>query len=896
MFYRFCVASCAWLLDNLDVASDVRVKAGRSRTDACDVALGGVHAAVAAIAGLAAAWTAAGSMGLFGHPLRRVLTLALLAAAVLISPLPAKWTKRSLLGAAATAAAVALMTASSLMVVNVAASVLVLAFLASLLSGHDRSVVLCASAAATTLVLYRLAYTTIPIVWTMAEAFSGGAGKVAGFISGRPLNVGATFAGLDFLVVMLALWATWVQQTGWPRRGRALYAPAAIFGGHLCYLIILSYVPDVLAAIPPSDVQQGWSWAGLARKAVPWNLPVLASVIHLSVAACMFRWSALVAPATGGSRRVPNRSFRARRMLWSVVLSAAVLLPLAASLQLSRPDLQGKKIVFHEKGFLNWLKPAHGSYGRLSSGMYGMLPPYLESFGAQVVISPDMSEEDLHDADAAVLIFPDDPWADGQLERIWAFVRRGGSLLVLGEHTTRERDGTSRFNDVLEPTKMRVAFDSATFAVGGWLQSYETIVHPATVGIPDDRNQLGVVIGASVEAGRRARPIIVGRWGWSDIGDEGSSRAMMGNDLYDPGERLGDILLAAEQPFGKGKIVVFGDTSSLTNGINVSSHVFTSRLFTYLAGGSARALARGRAALSMLLAVVIVVLLIRYLSAGVVTMVALCLSGSFAVSVAMTSRAWLVLPDGRRQSPNNLAYIDACHLEAHSGESWRGDGVGGLVLTLMRNGYITLSLPRVDSESLGRAGLLISIAPRRSFSHAERAAISEFVTQGGNLIIIAGYDDAGPSRDLLSDFGFAIAADQHDGREPVPMGHFKSPYLRSQEERVYVRFHAAWPVTCDDPAAQVIAYGKDTLPVIILRRVGAGKVVVIGDTNFAANDNLELEDGQPFEGLRENADFWRWFITLLRDEPPWIPPALQGAGQGQELPASPAEPAQEGTP
>ncbi len=51
------------------------------------------------------------------------------------------------------------------------------------------------------------------------------------------------------------------------------------------------------------------------------------------------------------------------------------------------------------------------------------------------------------------------------------------------------------------------------------------MIHPTTVGIPDDRNQLGIVIGASLQAGRRARPIAVGRWGWSDLGDEGSSRA-----------------------------------------------------------------------------------------------------------------------------------------------------------------------------------------------------------------------------------------------------------------------------------------------------------------------------------------------------------------------------------
>ena len=162
--------------------------------------------------------------------------------------------------------------------------------------------------------------------------------------------------------------------------------------------------------------------------------------------------------------------------------------------------------------------------------MYGMLPVYLENLGAKSVISKDLSEEDLREADAVILIFPDQPWTEGQLDRIWDFVRRGGSLLVLGEHTTRDRDGSSRFNDVLGPTAMRVAFDCATFAVGGWLQSYEAMIHPTTAGIPDDRNQLGVVIGASVRSGWRARPMAVGRWGWSDLGDEGSSRAMIGNE------------------------------------------------------------------------------------------------------------------------------------------------------------------------------------------------------------------------------------------------------------------------------------------------------------------------------------------------------------------------------
>jgi hypothetical protein len=123
--------------------------------------------------------------------------------------------------------------------------------------------------------------------------------------------------------------------------------------------------------------------------------------------------------------------------------------------------------------------------------------------------------------------------------------------------------------------------------------------------------------------------------------------------------------------------------------------------------------------------------------------------------------------------------------------------------------------------------------------------------------------------------GFSIGNPGPNPVEPEVMGHFKSPYLSSGDQRVHVRFHAAWPVSCNDPTARVIAYGHNNLPVITLRELGAGKVVVIGDTCFVANKNLEWEGGEPFEGMRENADFWRWFITQLRDQEMWIPPALE---------------------
>ena len=836
---------------------------------------------VVAIASLAAAWIAAGSTGLLAHSLRRMLTLTALGVAI-CAQRPFPWRQRTgIVAMLATVGLAIYMIASSLPVVNVMGVSLVLASLAFKSRGQAKKILRILSVAVVVFGLYRMACTCIPLVWSMSDLLGRTIGNVGGLVTHQSLYVGATFAGLDFLVLMSVLWVLWLACSPRPRWKRAIYGLVGILGGHIVYLIVLSYTPQLLAMVAEPVEQEGWFWAGLFHKAVPWNLPILACGIHLLTAAAMFRWSLWSADSERNLTIPSVLSSRTQYMLRFGAPILAILLPIMIAFYPGKVDLQGKKIVFYEKGFLNWLKPSHGQYGRLSSGMYGMLPVFIESLGASSLISPDLSDKDLRDADALVLLFPDDPWTEGQLDRIWAFVRRGGSLLVMGEHTTRDPNGSNRFNEVLEPTAIEVEFDSGTFTVGGWLQSYEVMAHPATAGVPDDRNQFGVVIGASLETSWPARPLLIGRWGWSDMGDEGSGRAMMGNGHYDPGEKLGDLVLAAEQPLGKGRIIAFGDTSGLTNGINVSSHVFTSRLFGYLAGNAGNAHPIWRQLLGILSCGLLIGLLTWRTTKWRVVLVTLGLAGSLAISTAISQSAGEILPDGRYKSPNNLAYIDTSHLAAYSGESWRPEGIGGFILTLMRNGYLTLSLPELTARRLVRADLLVSIAPSRSFSKAEQTAIRDFVTNGGNFIIMVGLDRADPSRSLLSLFGFTIGTSGQYPPEPEAMGHFKSPYLSSGDQRVHVRFNAAWPIACNDPGARVIAYGHDNLPVIILRQIGAGKVVVIGDTSFVTNRNLEWEGGQPFEGMRENADFWRWFITQLRDQEMWIPPALQSRPESE---------------
>src|SRR5258706_10126946 len=289
--------------------------------------------------------------------------------------------------------------------------------------------------------------------------------------------------------------------------------------------------------------------------------------------------------------------------------------------------------------------------------MYGLVPDYLRSLGANVVVSPELSAEDLKGASVVGFFFPNKDWEPGQVQRVRKFVEDGGSMLVLGEHTTHEGNkpvygdrANSRFNDLLEGTAMYVPFNSATFEIGGWLQSYEQISHPTYLGLREDRNQLGVVIGASVNAKFPAEPYIVGRWGYNDPGDDGSSAAMMGNHRYDPGERLGDILLAAEQKIGKGKIVAFGDTSGFTNGITYGAHVFTSRFWANMSDNQSTGHPLWRQILGLMAVVGLAGVILIRPAERTIAAAALAMAASLTMCITISSAAAEQIPDGRAWS------------------------------------------------------------------------------------------------------------------------------------------------------------------------------------------------------------------------------------------------------
>ncbi len=869
------------------------------------------RAIVTLLAGMAAAWLAADSAGLMAHSFRHAATwLAMITAVVAAWPTGRPPIGRWIVLAVAVPAA-AIMTASNVPVVNILAVAVVLAALAHLQTGLNGRVALITATAVTVLGIFRLAYGSIPVVWLAANAIGRAMGYAAGMITGEPLWIGATMAGIDFLVLTAALAAGWLICTAAPRRGRAIYAAVAILLGQMLYLIVLAFSCKLAAALPEvvlplqSDKEQlgAWALSNAVRTLLPWNLPVLAGIVQATIVAVMFRWAdwlPVVEPEPEEETKeedeeeITGREFTIDAMLHFAPVLLAVAVPLAVVLAPSRSDLSGKTIVAYEQGYLDWLKPEHDGE---SSGTYGMLPALVKSLGGRFVASDELSEQDLAQADVLLLLHPNRPWPADRLERVWRFVRNGGSLLLAAGPRAVEVDGnfSSSFNEVLRPTAMQVRNDVAVSKTNNWEGACELLSHPATAGLGSLRNRFALISGSSIRTHLPAAPLLVGRWAFSDPGSDATAGWVA---EYTPGEKLGDLVLAAEQRFGRGRIVVTGDASCLHNDMIAGSYMFTGRLLGYLANKSCSPQTWWRGLLGLLAIVALVAILswraqpMRTIAAAVV------LAVSFVCCQATGRHASRVLPDGAtavsavplrkhgqyargtRKTKYNLAYIDASHIEAFGSEAWRDDGIAGLARTLMRNGYLPLLLPELTTERLERAGSLISIAPARPFSPDERAVVRKFVEDGGAFIVMVGSEESASSRRLLAEFGFYIPpmnvppTDETKEAEPLGLGAFRQTYVDTDDSRGYMQTYAAWEIECGEPNAEQLmlwADDKTQRPFVISRRIGGGSVTVIGDTCFAMNKNLESADYK----MQENVNFWRWLLGKVTDRPAWAPPKLQ---------------------
>jgi hypothetical protein len=555
----------------------------------------------------------------------------------------------------------------------------------------------------------------------------------------------------------------------------------------------------------------------------------------------------------------------------NIAVWAAVLLFLSVSLLTvfipgNSASVAQQKIVFYGQHMVGtWDIPAYGAYGKDAVGMFGLWPIYLTTFGYTTEIlvdntthflsmtqdtipnvtrylnltdyttvreTPTLTTATLADASVFIVSNLNVSFSEQEQTVIWDFVQKGGSLLVIGDHTN-VGDMEGPLNDLLTPVGIRYRFDAALpfDEKFKWLTCTEPLHHPINFQLTDlDTLQYGV--GASLDLSSSAYPILIGSSVLSDAGNQSNrDLAYLGDYDYNRGEQLGDVILIAGAYYGEGKVIVFGDTSMFQNPAVPFSYRFLQGLFTWLTGTQTGNTTLMQLSASLVL-LICTVLLYSFFRRSTISFawlpLLLCLA--LLLTISLNPLFFTFSESGSA----TIVAIDASHGERFSIESFTDDSLNGLLLNLERNNLQPRLFTDFSKNEIQKSKLIVFNAPTAAFTSEEIIFLQSYMEQGGIVLLATGYEDKDASLPLLKMLQMDIDA--------TPLG--PVPYVE-ENETLYQnepRFVDSWPV--EFPENQTTSYynftwGDSTFHLVVFRQYGAGGLLLIGDSQYLLDKNLE---------------------------------------------------------
>ena len=652
--------------------------------------------------------------------------------------------------------------------------------------------------------LYALAMDALGLQYIWAEPASRALSSFASLVSSQPISIGPTYLGLHFvsayILGCLAIFALGGQLNARAARNLA----AALGGGIAGYMLLL---------------------ATFAR------LTALAGLWFLALTFCLGLMLAIMIAAyarVAGRERVATT----RPKLAGVLAGVAVAILIASvAIGIIQSGQARRSVMFLSEQSASFQPTSPLDFSDKFRPAFGWLPVYLEGVGYEISWGA-LSAADLGRAQTVVAINVISELSDEAREAVSTFLRNGGSLLILADHTLYP-NGQHPLGFIMDSAGIALNFDSArSLFDSGWgqpnLQFYQ---HPVTMGITDEAHvQIGT--GASLRIRPPARTIVAAKIGFVDNPDMNRpDQGYLGDLKYNPGERLGDIPLVAAGRFGAGKVLVFGDTSSFQNPSLAMNTRFIDQVFSWLAHSQRSSVAWLPAALIAIGAFTGAVgggfglkrkgLLPSAMSA---------LAGGLVVCLLILELPGWIHPSPKTPFGGGSAVIDRSHFPSFSGgDVWGAEGLAGLHHNILRNQLLPIQMEAFDPNALSRAETLFIIGPQMPYTPSEISEIERFVMDGGRLIVSAGWEEKRGVGGLLDRFGMSI--------EPIPFGRFAVDTGSG-----VVEMPKAWPIAVQDPAASLCLTKWDK-PVVVTRMLGRGRITVIGDSMFLLNPNIETVSG-----------------------------------------------------
>ncbi|MGE0488240.1 MAG: DUF4350 domain-containing protein [Vulcanimicrobiota bacterium] len=228
----------------------------------------------------------------------------------------------------------------------------------------------------------------------------------------------------------------------------------------------------------------------------------------------------------------------------------------------------------HPMEYPSGLDKTHYGYYEVSN--WDRLLTHLGRLGvsSDVLLEGRITTQLLADYQLFYLFFPSQPAPaldPDELAALESWVRNGGGLFVVGEHSNANQNA-QRLNPLLQRFGMKLSYATlvdaqATFAFGGWDKQRALMEHPVTRGV----RALAVVSAGSIdlEPAHPDHPRALALSSPSAFLDSWDPKApeagYSGNLLRDDGEPQGQFAALAAATPGRGRVVVVADHNAFSN-------------------------------------------------------------------------------------------------------------------------------------------------------------------------------------------------------------------------------------------------------------------------------------------------------------------------------------------
>ena len=201
-------------------------------------------------------------------------------------------------------------------------------------------------------------------------------------------------------------------------------------------------------------------------------------------------------------------------------------------------------------------------FGRRSGYNYNSLKHFLSNYFEIEVNRSEVSQDTLSNTDFLLLKTPTEPYSSGEIEAMHDFVRNGGSIVLLGDHTNVFGVGT-HFNQLIDEFGIQFNYDSQHGLTNGGLTLHE---HAA----PIDHMSMNQVrsflfgTGCTLQPDFRATDLLVGRSNMTKRADYSVSNFFLRQPIQLQCN-FGAVSQIAGAQYGRGRVVVFSDSTVFSN-------------------------------------------------------------------------------------------------------------------------------------------------------------------------------------------------------------------------------------------------------------------------------------------------------------------------------------------